>query len=200
MDSNFSVPPAVQFRRLAQILKHPIKLLWIGLDSAGKSSLIKRLRTGDFNTNMPRTMGLSVNKLFYEADSNFEIIAWDLGGQIYFREHLWSEYLQGATAIIYVIDASEENENRLEEAKNELWKYVLSKIDSLNSVPVLILGNKSDLENSLKNQELKKRLELSKAEKVNLEVFNVSALTGANLDKSIEWIFNQLVRKPDKKR
>jgi small GTP-binding protein len=200
LDSNFSVPPAVQFRRLAQILKHPIKLLWIGLDSAGKSSLIKRLRTGDFNTNMPRTMGLSVNKLFYEADSNFEIIAWDLGGQIYFREHLWSEYLQGATAIIYVIDASEENENRLEEAKNELWKYVLSKIDSLNSVPVLILGNKSDLENSLKNQELKKRLELSKAEKVNLEVFNVSALTGANLDKSIEWIFNQLVRKPDKKR
>lgn len=179
----------------------PIKLVWIGLDRAGKSTLIQRLKTGDFYSNTPRTMGLTVNKLFYEADSSFEIISWDLGGQIFFRENLWDEYLKGASAIIYVFDLSENDRERIQESKHELWHYVLDKKDNLD-IPILILGNKADLNNTITEETIYNDLELSKAQNKNIDLFEVSALTGMNLDLSFSWLFTTLVNnanKPNKK-
>ena len=170
-----------QIWNLVRSASHPIKLVWIGLDNAGKSSLIKRLKTGEFFEGyMPRTMGLSVDKLFYEADSNFEIISWDLGGQIYFRENLWKEYLKGASAILYVLDISDTNEQRFMEAKKELWDYVLSAKNKIQQIPILILD---------------------KVKELTLEVFHVSALSGLNLDKAFSWLVDQLlVQKKRKKK
>lgn len=174
---------------------YPLKLVWIGLDRAGKTSLIQRLRTGDFFTDTPRTMGLTVNKLFYEADSTFEIISWDLGGQIYFRENLWHEYLKGASAIIYVMDLSESNEERIQESKHELWHYVLSEP---YFIPILILANKADLNASLTEEALYNNLELGKAKNKNIELFEVSALTGKGLELSFNWLYTALVNNSSK--
>ena len=181
---------------------YPLKLVWIGLDRAGKTSLIQRLKTGDFFTDTPRTMGLTVHKLFYEADPIFEIISWDLGGQIYFRENLWHDYLKGASAIIYVMDLSESNEERIQESKHELWHYVLD--DSFyNTIPILILANKADLNATLTEETLYNNLELGKAKNKNIELFEVSALTGKGLELSFSWLFTALVNstsKPNNKR
>ena len=202
MTNNFPFSSLPQLWNLVRTSPYPIKLVWIGLDNAGKSSLIKRLKTGEFyEGSMPRTMGLSVDKLFYESDSNFEIISWDLGGQIYFRENLWADYLKGASAILYVLDRSDTNEKRLLEAKNELWKYVLSAKNKVRNVPLLILANKTDRKAKIDLKELKELLELDKAKNINLEVFQVSALSGLNLDKAFSWLVNQLLshRKGKKK-
>ena len=193
MNNSFPFQNLPQIWNLIRNFNYPIKLVWIGLDSAGKSSLIKRLKTGEFYDSMPRTMGLNVDKLFYESDSHFEIISWDLGGQIYFRENLWNDYLKGASAIIYVFDVSEQNKERIAEIKNELWKYVLSKND-IKDIPVLILANKSDKKISIESEEvLKKKFELNKVTSINLELFKVSALSGLNLDKAFIWLLNKLL-------
>ena len=191
-----------QIWNLVRSASHPIKLVWIGLDNAGKSSLIKRLKTGEFFEGyMPRTMGLSVDKLFYEADSNFEIISWDLGGQIYFRENLWKEYLKGASAILYVLDISDTNEQRFMEAKKELWDYVLSAKNKIQQIPILILANKEDKNVEMGLDELRIHLELDKVKELTLEVFHVSALSGLNLDKAFSWLVDQLlVQKKRKKK
>lgn len=177
----------------------PIKLVWIGLDSVGKSSLIKRLKTGEFyEGKMPRTMGMSVDKLFYEADSNFEIISWDLGGQIYFRENLWHDYLKGASAIIFVLDISDQN--RFDESKKEFWEYAISPKSNSDRPPVLVLANKSDKTDVINHEELKKKLDLDKVTDRKVELFEVSALSGLNLEKSFIWLFKELLSQNVKKK
>ncbi len=190
-----------QVWKLVRSSHYPIKLVWIGLDNVGKSSLIKRLKTGEFyDGNMPRTMGLSVDKLFYEADSNFEILSWDLGGQIYFRENLWNDYLKGASAIIYVFDISENDENRFVEARKELWEYVLAPKNELHNAPVLILANKSDKSEVMDERELVKKLDIEKVNNRNLALYQVSALSGFNLEKAFIWLFKELLAQNEKKK
>ena len=190
-----SFPTLWDLLRSLRKYKHPIKLVWIGLDNVGKTSLIKRLKTGEFFDNTPRTMGLTVDKLFYEADSNLEIISWDLGGQIYFRENLWNEYLKGASAIIFVLDISDTSDERFEESKTELWKYVLGSKEVVNSIPLLIMANKFDLQPHIYKNDLKKKLELDKIPSAQIEVFNVSAFSGLNVERSFIWLFKSLLEK-----
>lgn len=204
----FRVSKIFKSSNLSQLFKalpkscFPVKLVWVGLEKAGKTSLIQRLKTGAFFTDIPRTMGLTVNKLFYEADSNLEIISWDLGGQVSFRENLWQEYLKGANAIIYVIDLSEIQKERIQESKRELWHYVLDDKNNYN-IPILILANKADLNKTISKESFYYDLELGKAKNKNIELFEVSALTGMNLDLSFSWLFTTLVNssnKPKKKK
>lgn len=195
----YLVNPNYPFSHLPEIWKivrnfsKPIKLVWIGLDSVGKSSLIKRLKTGEFVDTIPRTMGLTVDKLFYESDSNIEILSWDLGGQIYFRENLWNDYLRGASAVIYVFDVSDTDKNRFAEVKKELWDYTLSDKNKTDGTPILILANKSDKSNLIPVEELINRLDLISIKNKNWKLYQVSALTGFNLDKAFTWLFNALL-------
>ena len=193
MSDKFLFQKLPQIWNLIRNFNEPIKLVWIGLGTAGKSSLIKRLKTGEYYDGIPRTMGLTVDKLFYEAESNLEIISWDLGGQDFFREHLWNEYLKGASAIIYVLDNSKTDEESFSESKRELWAYVLSSKSILEATPVLSLANKSDLKNTFDLVTLKKKLGLKKLKKGKVQVFLVSALSGFNLDKAFLWLMNALV-------
>ena len=194
MTNNFQFSNLPKLYKLIPKKQFPIKLVWIGLDHVGKSSLIKRLKTGEFFPDPPRTMGLTVDKLFYEADSNFEIIAWDLGGQISFRENLWNDYLIGASAIIYVFDSSTNNKKLISESKQELWKYVLSEKNKISSLPILILANKADNDSIKEKNIFIKELELDKVKQKNIALFIVSALTGLNLEPAFEWLFNELVK------
>lgn len=198
MNPNYPMSHLPEIWKLIRNFNHPIKLVWIGLDNAGKSSLIKRLKTGEFMGQIPRTMGLTVDKLFYEADSNVEIVSWDLGGQVYFRENLWKDYLKGASAIIYVLDESDRDENRFAETKNELWKYALDSKNKTLDIPILILANKCDKENNITEEELSKKLDLPKAKPKNLNLFLVSALNGQNLDKAFIWLFKALLTRSNK--
>lgn len=193
MSDKFLFHNLPQIWDLIRNFKEPIKLVWIGLGTAGKSSLIKRLKTGEFYNSIPRTMGLTVDKLFYESESNLEIISWDLGGQDFFRENLWNEYLKGASAVIYVLDNSKSNEESFSESKQELWNYALSSKAILKTTPVLILANKSDLKITFDLPTLNKKLDLEKVKKGKVEIFLVSALSGLNLDKAFLWLMNALV-------
>lgn len=192
MNPEYPLSHLPEIWNLIRNFSNPIKLVWIGLDNAGKSSLIKRLKTGEYMGQIPRTMGLTVDKLFYEADSHVEIVSWDLGGQVYFRENLWNDYLKGASAIIYVLDESDDDANRFAETKKELWEYVLDPKNKTTNIPILILANKCDKEHSSEEQ-LSKKLDLSSTKAKNLKLFHVSALNGQNLDKAFIWLFTVLL-------
>ena len=82
-----------------------IKISFIGLDKAGKSSILKWILEERFDeTNDRRTIGMEVAK-FHSA--GIEFVAWDIGGQRGFRETIWESYLHGSRAVIYVIDATD---------------------------------------------------------------------------------------------
>ena len=77
----------LKLRNLALKKKRKGKIIWLGLDNAGKTTIIRRLTSGIFEAKLPRTMGLNVDDLAFklESDESLELISWDLGGQTYFR-------------------------------------------------------------------------------------------------------------------
>lgn len=78
---------------------------------------------------------------------------WDVGGQPRFRS-MWERYCRGVNAIIFMVDAADED--KLEASKNELMQ-LLDK-PQLETIPVLVLGNKKDLNNALDEPQLIKRM------------------------------------------
>jgi GTP-binding protein SAR1 len=87
---------------------------------------------------------------------NVRLRAWDLGGHEEVR-HIWQEFYVQVDAIIFVVDSAEYE--RMQEAKREL--QVLLEEPSLQNIPFLVLGNKSDLRAALKAEQLASALGLS---------------------------------------
>lgn len=165
--------------------KHKAKLIWLGLDRAGKTSLVRRVMTGEFAGNTHRTMGLNVDKLVVESDQLLEFVSWDLGGQVHFRT-IWESYLAGSDAIIFVIDSADES--RFPEAKKELWKYVIENKNLSDRIPILILANKQDLPEAKSTSDLISALGLNQTELHSYMILGVSALSGQGLVDAMNWL------------
>lgn len=94
-----------------------MNILLIGLDYAGKTTLLERLKTtygkipGIPPDRIPPTIGMNLARLFYQGH---QIIIWDLGGQLKMRS-LWEKYYEEAHAIVFLVDSADTA--RLEEAK-----------------------------------------------------------------------------------
>ena len=97
--------------------KPKVNILLIGLDHAGKTTLLERIKTQFGNLpgippeKIPPTIGMNLAKIFYKGT---QVIIWDLGGQIKMR-NIWEKYYDSAHAIIFVVDSADIG--RLEEAK-----------------------------------------------------------------------------------
>ena len=164
-----------------------LKISFIGLDHAGKSSILKRILDQTFDEyNNKRTVGMEVSKL---EISGLQFIAWDIGGQKAFRETVWQSYLQGSKAVIYVIDSTDSN--RLQEPKMELENFIF-KNTKFATIPILILANKQDLPNAVSSEELEILLNLHRTKQSHIKVFPISCKTGLNIQESINWLCYQI--------
>jgi ADP-ribosylation factor related protein 1 len=135
--------------------KSSYRVLILGLDNAGKTTVLEQLRSsfqgtpGPREMKIPPTVGLNLaNISIGSADVTF----WDLGGQEGLRV-LWDKYYGEAHAILFVVDSSDAE--HLGEALREL-RGVLGD-SSLADAPVLIFMNKKDLSgaSSLPRESLK---------------------------------------------
>ena len=121
------------------------KLLVLGLDNAGKTTLLKQLSKEDPKGTEP-THGFNVKTLLHDG---FKLNVWDIGGQKKIREY-WVNYYSNVDGIIFVIDSSDEE--RVKECK-ETFMYLMSE-QQLEKVPILVFANKQDLDFSLKPDEV----------------------------------------------
>lgn len=115
------------------------KVFLFGIDEVGKSSLVRRLKTGEFNENY-FTPTRKFNIEYIPVEEKGLLAVWDMPGQKSFRPK-WLIGLQDSNLIIYMIDIA--NQRRFEESSNEFWN-VINK-NELDGIPLLILGNKIDL-------------------------------------------------------
>ena len=165
-----------------------VKICFLGLDKAGKSSVLKWLLGKEFDESSDkRTIGMEVAKINLPG---IELVAWDIGGQKGFRETIWQTYILGSKAIIYVIDSSDRD--RILESKTELEKYVFSN-KKFNSIPILLLANKQDSDKSLSINEIKFLLNLRTNSINNFKLFNISCKTGLNLQEAFDWLYKQII-------
>ena len=100
------------------------KILLLGLDGAGKTSLLYKLRLDKDITTVP-TIGFNVERI---KNKNLTITVWDMGGQDKLRS-LWRHYLLGADGLIFMIDSCDHE--RIHLANEELYKIVCMPNQSL---------------------------------------------------------------------
>ena len=111
------------------------RLLALGLDAAGKTTLLYRLKVGEIVTTIP-TIGFNVETVTAGRNT---LTVWDVGGKDKIRP-LWRHYFQATSGLIFVVDSSDRE--RLPEAKEELDRLLTE--NELNEVPVLVFANKQD--------------------------------------------------------
>lgn len=158
-----------------QIKKAPHVVL-LGLDSAGKSTLLYKLHRGVIMDTSP-TIGFNVVTL--ELTKKSVLTVWDVGGQRSLRPN-WRHYLEGCKALVFVVDASDRT--RIEEAKMAL-KTILSD-PNLEDVPLMVLANKTDLPNSMALNEVCQHLDLENCTDRTWEIQECSAAKGLGLQQA----------------
>jgi small GTP-binding protein len=164
--------------------KTDAKAIFIGLDSAGKSTIIDFLREGKFVHHTP-TMG----KRKLEIDiGGTRISMFDMGGQQAFRD-LWFGEMKTAKCVVFVIDKSAPQ--RFPEAKVEFQK-VLPQIQKEN-LKLLIMANKHDVPNAVSMSKIIQEFNLLDVE--NFEIIDVSAKTGYGMASAFSKFYSLLTGK-----
>jgi ADP-ribosylation factor-like protein 3 len=98
------------------------RLLVLGLDNSGKTTILKALSSEDIMHIMP-TQGFNVKSLTH---TGYKLSVWDVGGQKSIRPY-WRNYFTNTDGLIYVIDSSDRR--RMEETGVEL-QQILDEVPS----------------------------------------------------------------------
>ncbi|OLS19883.1 MAG: GTPase HflX [Candidatus Heimdallarchaeota archaeon LC_3] len=178
--------------RARQKRKQTVKVAWLGLDFAGKTTIIRKISTGAFDDSTKRTLGMNVDEFQSEG---IKFVSWDIGGQETFRSSLWRSYMAGSQGIIFVVDSADSD--RFSEARTELWNYVLDNSE-VHDIPILILANKQDLPAAANAGEIARSLHLHKVYNHSYAIFPTSAKTAFNLEEALEWLRQRIVEILDK--
>lgn len=158
----------------------PVDASRAGLQNAGKTSFIDALGGGEFKDDMIPTVGFNMRKLRRDGVG---VKTWDLGGQERFRG-TWERYCRGMHCVVFVLDASAPE--LFESAKNEL--HGLLKRDTLKEIPLLVLGNKSDVAGAVKVNEVIEAMELKRVTGREVCCYNVSCKNSTNIDACLKWL------------
>ncbi|KAK6473072.1 UNVERIFIED_CONTAM: hypothetical protein FKN15_050811 [Acipenser sinensis] len=164
----------------------------IGLDLAGKTSLLYRLKLREFVKTIP-TKGFNMEKIKVAIGSSRSITfqIWDVGGQEKLRP-LWKSYTRRMDGIVFVVDSTETE--RMEEAKVELHK--ITRTSENQGIPVLVLANKQDLPAPLSVTEIEKVLALHEMSASTLHhVQGCSAVDGQGLQPGLEKLYEMILKR-----
>ena len=148
----------------------------VGLDSAGKTTILYKLRLGEVVATCP-TIGFNLETVKFK---NFNLVMWDVSGDQRTRR-FWKTYYKDIQGVIFVIDA--EDRQRFQSAKEELFNIFLA--EELRGAPILILANKQDLPNAMEACELAEKLELYRVRDRHWHLQATCALSGDGLSQGI---------------
>lgn len=171
-------------------------VLVLGLESAGKSLLIRRLqslhsaeRPGPISADTVATVGTELHEVFTGKLSGpvKRIIVREVGGSMV---PLWPQYYPDAQCLVFVVDCTAHAQ--LAPAQVEL--YELLSEPELREVTVAVVLSKIDLPGALSRVEVDMVLQLRDLKKMmqdRLTVLEVSAWDGTNVPDLLEWMIRK---------
>eukprot|EP00008_Paramoeba_atlantica_P002902 CAMPEP_0201486518 /NCGR_PEP_ID=MMETSP0151_2-20130828/10585_1 /ASSEMBLY_ACC=CAM_ASM_000257 /TAXON_ID=200890 /ORGANISM="Paramoeba atlantica, Strain 621/1 / CCAP 1560/9" /LENGTH=182 /DNA_ID=CAMNT_0047871207 /DNA_START=63 /DNA_END=611 /DNA_ORIENTATION=- len=159
--------------------KTEARILMVGLDAAGKTTILYKFKLGEIVTTIP-TIGFNVETVEYK---NLKFTVWDVGGQDKLRP-LWRHYFQNTNGVIFVVDSNDRD--RVTNAREELAK-MLSE-DELRDAALLVFANKQDLPNAMSTSEVTERLGLHALRQRNWYIQGCCATSGEGLYEGLDWL------------
>ncbi|KAL6740872.1 hypothetical protein Aduo_014182 [Ancylostoma duodenale] len=187
----------------------PCRILMVGLDNAGKTTILYKLKLGEVVTTIP-TIGFNVETVNYR---NLSFTVWDVGGQERIRV-LWKYYFNNTEAdclgleyvrcsffcnahsilinkaVIFVVDSADRE--RMDEVRTEL--NTLFDDPELREAKFLVFANKQDLPNAMTTAEVIKALELHGLRNREWYVQPSNAVTGEGLVEGLEWLHSVVMK------
>eukprot|EP00301_Raphidiophrys_heterophryoidea_P002552 c1118_g1_i1.p1 GENE.c1118_g1_i1~~c1118_g1_i1.p1 ORF type:complete len:211 (-),score=50.61 c1118_g1_i1:115-681(-) len=158
----------------------PRTVIFVGLDNAGKTTLLFKLKHGTIRQFVPTERAFSEEVTV----SNLTMRAWDLGGHEQVRK-LWQDYYQSTDAVIFIVDAADRD--RFGEARQEL--VGLLEAGELQDTPIAVLANKCDLQYAATFEELRDALGIAPFQNNhNIQLFRVSVVSGAGYLEAFKWL------------
>jgi len=157
----------------------------VGLDAAGKTTVLYKLKLGEVVTTIP-TIGFNVETVEYK---NISFTVWDVGGQDKIRP-LWRHYYQNTQGIIFVVDSNDQervDSNTGDASAKEELHQMLAE-DELRDAILLVLANKQDLPSALSVAELTERLQLNTIRNRKWYIQATCATTGDGLYEGLDWL------------
>ncbi|KAF9652090.1 GTP-binding protein [Thelephora ganbajun] len=156
-----------------------MRILFLGLDNAGKTTILKRLNGEDIMTVSP-TLGFNIKTFMHEG---YTLNIWDVGGQRTLRPY-WRNYFEQTDAIVWVVDSGDRL--RMEDCKAEL--HTLLQEDRLSGASLLVFANKQDIGGAVTSAEIRTALDLDGIKSHQWSIMSCSAVTGYNIVEGINWV------------
>mmetsp|Transcript_74134 Transcript_74134/g.103058 ORF Transcript_74134/g.103058 Transcript_74134/m.103058 type:complete len:182 (-) Transcript_74134:44-589(-) len=159
--------------------KKDVRILMVGLDAAGKTTILYKLKLGEIVTTIP-TIGFNVETVEYK---NIKFTMWDVGGQDKLRP-LWRHYFENTNGVIFVVDSNDKD--RVANARDELHKMLAE--DELRDAILLVFANKQDLPNAMSTAEVTDKLGLHSMRQRNWFIQGSCATSGEGLFEGLDWM------------
>uniref|UniRef100_T1IIV3 ADP-ribosylation factor-like protein 3 n=1 Tax=Strigamia maritima TaxID=126957 RepID=T1IIV3_STRMM len=173
-------------RKLKSTPDRELRILLLGLDNAGKTTLLKTLASEDI-THITPTQGFNIKSV---QTDGFKLNVWDIGGQRKIRPY-WRNYFENTDILIYVIDSADRK--RFEETGVELAELLAE--EKLSGIPLLIYANKQDLFNAAAASEIAEGLNLHTIRDRVWQIQACSATTGEGVKDGMEWVCKNVKKK-----
>ena len=177
--------------------KKQYSILILGLDNAGKTTLLETLKQQSNLASKPLdkitpTVGQNITFLPIPGSNGKKTLKlWDVGGQESLRS-MWPEYYSQCHGIIFVVDSADRS--RIDECKDTLTSIVMD--DEVEGLPIIMLANKQDRPDRMEIQDIKQIFNQI-AEHLGARdsrVLPISALTGDGVSTALDWLIARLER------
>ncbi|VDP84511.1 unnamed protein product [Echinostoma caproni] len=177
--------------KLFGLFKKEVKILIIGLDNSGKTTILNHLRSKDDPVDVVPTIGFNVEKIFRNSLS---ITCFDMSGHCRYR-NLWEKYYAECDAIIFVVDSSDKL--RLIVAQDEFEQMLSHQSIKNRDIPLLFLSNKMDKNGSLSASQVALMLGLEKIRTKPWNIISSNAISGDGITEGLNWLCEKLLKKPN---
>lgn len=169
--------------RKLKLKEKEMRVLFLGLDNAGKSSVIKAF-LGESIDELSPTLGFEIRTI---ETQGYRVNCWDVGGQTTIRAY-WRNYFETTDGIVWVVDSTDRN--RIADCKREL-DSVLQQ-ERLAGASLLIFANKQDINGALTPEEIAQMLDLNAITRRHWSIVNCSAKTRAGIEDGFNWIIEDI--------
>ncbi|GAA5927483.1 hypothetical protein JCM3775_005996 [Rhodotorula graminis] len=137
--------------RKARLKERQVRVLLLGLDNAGKTTICKAILGEDVDEVSP-TLGFNIRTILHQG---YSLNVWDIGGQTSLRPY-WRNYFEQTDAVIWVVDSSDRA--RMGDCRRELHELLLE--ERLMGASLLVFANKQDIASAMTTDEISTALDL----------------------------------------